>query len=110
MSFRAPTPSFTNVYWAPQKDFTTQTFLRPVSGHLGFQIKIPVPEPVSSGYYYGENPPITNVRKPEIVTRSDPETFVVGGEMPVVAGRPIVDPKSKEMQFDRRKFTRTIKI
>jgi hypothetical protein len=105
-----PRTSFTNVYWAPQKEFRPQSFLKPVSGHLGFQIKIPVPDPATAGYYYGENPPINNVRPPQVVTRPDPETFVVGGEMPVVAGRARIDPKSKEMQFDRSKYTRTLKV
>ena len=108
---RAPIPSFTNVYWAPRKEFRTQNFLAPVSGHLGFQIVIPKPDPVTVGaYYYGQNPPIPNVRTPAVVTKADGEYYAVGGELPTVAGRPRIDPKSKEMQFSRQKYTKMLKV
>ena len=104
-------PSFTNVYWASDKEYRTQNYLKPVSGHLGFQVVIPKPDPVTVGaYYYGENPPIPNVRPPTVVTRAEGEYFAVGNELPTVAGKPRVDPKSKEMKFSRSKYTRTLKI
>jgi len=102
--------SFTNVFWAPPKQFVSKSFLKPISGHLGFQINIPTPDPVTSGFYYGEGPPIYNVRPPTVVTRSDPEYYTVGGVLPTVAGRPRVDPQSKEMKFSRARFTKTIKV
>ena len=103
-------PSFTNVYWAPQKEYQPRTFLKPVSGHLGFLNVIPKPDPVTAGYYYGQNPPISNVRPPAVITKAEGEYFAVGGELPTVAGKPRVDPKSKEMQFSRKKYTRMLKI
>ena len=102
--------NFTNVFWTAPKQFHTQTFLKPISGHLGFQINIPKPDPVTSGFYYGENPPINNVRAPTVVTRSDPEWYVVDGTMPTVAGHARMDPTSKAMKFSRAKYTRTIKV
>ena len=45
-------PTF--VYWQQPKEYFRQTFLKPVTNTLGFWVPIPPPEPVSSGFYYGE--------------------------------------------------------
>ena len=44
----------TQIYWQPPKQYFKQSFLKPVANTLGFWVNIPNPEPVSSGFYYGE--------------------------------------------------------
>ena len=90
-----------NVYWsAPQ----TQTWIQDHSGHLGFQIQIPYPDPVSTPFWYGEgNEKIEGIRQLSFSTL--PELFTVGGVLPHTAGYPRVNPKSLAGTFSREKHT-----
>ena len=100
--------SFTNVYWAPEKYTRAQRFDKPVTGHLGIDFDFIPRDPVTAGYFHGENQAgFPNTQAREIVTDARPEYFTAGeGVVPTVAGQPRVG--KEELKFDRKKFTRKV--
>ena len=100
--------NLTNPYWRAPTEYNLQKFDKPISNSRGFLFNLPHRQPVTAGYYYGQNQPQVNTRKPQIVTDSRPEYYSVQNIIPTTGGRPLIDIKSKEMTFDRRKFTKYI--
>ena len=88
----------TSPYWNTQ-EFSTIRSQMPLSGHLGFMMQIPWPEPVTVGSsYFGENP-LPGRR--EVVTQPWGEYYAIGNTIP----ERVVDPKEARYQFQRRQFT-----
>ena len=95
--------SITNSYYAPPAP--TQQYRYPISGSLGFLINIPVSAPVSTPWYFGENPIIDNERR-EFVLDSFPEYHAVGGTVPYLTETmPLVDMSDPAYRYDRSKRT-----
>ena len=70
-----------NVFWIEPKQFRANTFLPmdPSERKLGFFPEIPLPQPVSSPFYYGENA-IPDRR--ELNFSSLPELFAIDDRLP----------------------------
>ena len=80
--------SFTNVYWAPDKFTKTRSFAKPISGHLGIDFSMVKQEPVTAGFFFGQNQPLLTNQPPQ-ATAFKPEYFVGGdGVLPTVGGKP----------------------
>jgi len=95
--------NFTHPYWTPPYETRLLKTLAPIANNYGFQFNLPYPDPVTAGFYYGENPPLG---RREYVYDSRPEYFTVGGNiMPTVNGKPRFDPHSPDMTFSREKHT-----
>ena len=93
----------TNVYWsAPQ---VTQTSMAPISGHFGFHMDLPYPDPVSAGWFDGQGNENIYGKREQVLT-SLPELFTVGGNiMPFTSGVPRVDPKGFAARVSRSAMT-----
>ena len=99
--------SFRHPYWTAPVSTRPQKFLKPMLNNLGWNFNIPHEDPVTAGFYYGEQPGIYGRRT--IVTRSDPEYYTVSGNiMPSVNGIPRMDPYSREMRFSREDYTKKV--
>lgn len=94
----------TNVYWTTPQ--ITQTSLFPMSGHLGFHITLPYPDPVSVPSGYSGEGSENVFGKREMVYTNLPEMFTVGGNiMPTTSGIPRVDPNSFAARVNRKTMT-----
>ena len=91
-----------NVYWAPPQ--FTKTFLKPISGHTGFLMNIPYPDPVSTPFYYGEGSQDIYGKR-ELVYSTLPELYAIGNVMPHTAGYPRVNPRSFAARHSREQHT-----
>ena len=81
---------------------TTQ-FPYPMTNHLGFFIDIPHTAPVSTPWYFGENPV---ERRRELTMRLDPEYFAVNNTVPYVTEKiPLVNIHDPSYNFNRAKHT-----
>ena len=78
------TQSLTSPYWAPPALDSHVKTTFPITGHLGFEIDIPYPAPVSTPMYFGENP-LPGRR--ELVTRPDGEYYAIGGVVPFLTDK-----------------------
>ena len=88
------------LYTAPSA--TTQ-FPYPMTNHLGFFIDIPHTAPVSTPWYFGENP--VEGRR-ELSMRPDPEYFAVDNIIPYVTEKiPLVNIHDPSYNFNRAKHT-----
>ena len=90
--------SLTSVYWIPPNEFSTRRGFQQPDHHLGFAIERPLKLPRSAGMYFGQNP--VPDRRELIFT---PFTALTG-RIPYSNGRPLIDPKSREAVFDRKKY------
>lgn len=95
---RATNPAYT----APDTDYPV-SFTMPMTGHLGYEIDIPYSAPMSTPYYFGENPVIG---RRELVTRADPEYFAIDNVIPMLTEKiPLVDLSDPSYSFSRAKYT-----
>ena len=92
----------TNPYWTPPVKFVTHKLLKPIARNIGFQFRLPWPQPVTAGYYYGENP--VWGRKEQVYT-TQPEWFSTDNILPSSAGTPLINPHTKEMKYSRKDYT-----
>ena len=75
----------------------------PIENNLGFLIDIPHTQPVSTPWYFGENP-VAGRR--ELTMRSDPEMFAVDNVIPYLTPKiPWVDIQHASYNFNRAKHT-----
>ena len=92
-----------DAFWAPPQ-FTIHSNYKSVSGHTGFLFNLPFPDPVSTGFVYGDGN--QNVfGKRELVYSTLPELQAFGNIIPTTAGHPRVDPNSREARFSRADYT-----
>ena len=91
----------TNPAYAPA-DYPV-SFPMPLTGHLGYQIDIPHMPPVSTPFYFGENPVIG---RRELVTSTQGEYFAVDNIVPMLTEKiPLVDLTDPAYTFSRAKHT-----
>lgn len=91
-----------NAYWAPPQYTVTQEMSR--SGHIGFFMNLPYPDPITQPWSYGEgNENIYGKR--ELVFTTLPEMYAVGNVLPMTSGIPRVDPRSFQAQHSREHYT-----
>jgi len=91
-----------NVYWNPPQ--YTQTSLKPLSGHTGFLLNLPYPDPVSGPFYYGEGS--ENIYgKREYVYSTLPDLYAIGNILPTTGGIPRVDPSGLAATHSRTDYT-----
>ena len=75
----------------------------PPTGHLGFQIDIPYEAPMSSSFYFGENPVIG---RRELVTQAQGEYFAIDNVVPMLTEKiPLVDINDPAYSFSRAQYT-----
>ena len=80
---------FTNVYWQPEKYNTPRQFQKPISGHLGIDFDIPKQDPVTAGWYFGQNPVLVTAQRKSLSRGAQPEYFLSGDKvLPTVGGYP----------------------
>ena len=92
----------TSLYWTPEviyKGVKSQAFKE---RQLGFQFDIPYPDPVTAGFYDGENP---TAGRNELVFSNQPEIFAVQNIIPSVGGIPRFNPYNKLAHFKRSDVT-----
>ena len=93
----------TSAFWkAPstQVSFNSDTHF----SHDGIIYNIPYRDPVQTGFVYGDgNQTVFGEQK--LVFSTQPETFAVGNILPTTAGRPRIDPNSRENRFHREDYT-----
>ena len=91
-----------NVYWSAP--MYKQTSLKPISGHTGFLLNLPYPDPVSTPFNNGEGS--NNIYgKRELVFTGLPEIYAVGNIVPTTGGVPRIDPKSFAATHSREYYT-----
>lgn len=92
-----------NAYWTPPQ--YTKTSEMSKSGHPGFFLNLPYPDPISQPWgMFGEgNQNIYGKR--ELVFTALPEMFAVGDVLPTTGGYPRVDPRSIAAQVSRSHHT-----
>ena len=93
----------TNPFWtAPQTDYPVSSIM-PIEGHLGFQIDIPYSAPMSTPFYFGENPVIG---RRELVTQPQGEYFAIDNVVPMLTSKiPLVDINDPAYTFSRAQHT-----
>ena len=92
-----------NAYWTPTQ--YKQTFMKPVSGHLGFLMNLPYPDPISTPFYEGQGSQDIYGKREHVYTTL-PEMYTVGGAiMPFTGGIPRVDPHSFQAKVSRESMT-----
>ncbi len=95
--------SITASYYVPPA--SSQQYLYPIVGTLGFLINIPATPPVTGPWYFGENPVIENETR-ELVLEPFPETYAVGGAIPYLTETmPLVDMNHPSHRFQRAMHT-----
>jgi len=92
----------TSPYWAPEQVYKGVKSQQFQERRLGFQFDIPHPDPVTAGFYYGENP-IPGRR--ELVYSAQPEYFAVENIIPSAGGIPRYNPYDKAFHFSRAQVT-----
>ena len=81
--------TFTDVYWVPEKYSRSRAFTRPVSGHLGIDFDMVKQDPVTAGFYFGQNQPVLTAQQTKLSKGYQPEYFLSGdGVLPTVGGHP----------------------
>lgn len=70
----------------------------PIENHYAFHTDIPLRDPVSTPWYYGEN---ALPDRREIVTMTYPELYAVDNVLPTVGGVPRIDPRSFAARVSR---------
>ena len=94
-----------NVYWHPPQ-YTVASAKPPLpgSGHLGFLMNLPYPDPVTAGFTNGVgNENIYGKR--ELVFSTLPEMYAVGNIMPMTSGIPRVNPQGLAATHSREQYT-----
>ena len=92
----------TSPYWAPES-FLSKKKSQPLQERRrGFQIDPPHRDPVTAGWYYGENP--TPDRR-ELVYSAQPEWFAVQNVIPSVGGIPRFNPYDRIYHHKRSDVT-----
>lgn len=97
MSYMNPS----NAYWAPPQ--YKQSFMKPVSGHVGFLLNLPYPDPIMTPTTGEGNQNIYGKR--ELVFATLPESFAVGDILPTTGGIPRLDPNSLAGKYSRLDYT-----
>ena len=95
----------TSPYWL-QTDFQAKTMHKPITGHLGFQTRIPWPLPVTVGAIYAGEGAAPDRR--EITTSAFGEWFAVNNTIPSSGGVPLVNVKEPRFQYSRASFVHRI--
>ena len=91
-----------NIYWQPEKWFFRQTTLKPIVNTLGFWVKTPYPEPVSSGHYYGEGRNELYGQHGGLSQETRPEMFAIDGRLPTMSNNvPRYNLKADYMKIKR---------
>ena len=91
-------------YWTPPPIFSTGIKgQKQLENNWGFFFPIPHPDIVTAGTYFGENPV---PQRQELVYRSDPEFFTVGGKIPASGGVPKYNVYRPEFAFKRSDHTK----
>ena len=91
-----------NVYWNPPQ--LTITSDMGYSGHLGFFLNLPYPDPISQPWAFGEGN--SNIYgKRELVFSGLPEITAIENILPTTAGYARVDPSSFEARHSQSDYT-----
>ena len=100
--------NLTSPYWAPTPLFSTGLKgQRQLDNNYGFFFPLPHPDIVTMGQYFGENP---IPQRQELVYRSDPEYFTVGGKIPASGGVPKYNVFQKNYAFKRSDHTKKFTV
>jgi len=92
----------TNPYWEPPVVYKARKHLKPIARDTGFRFQLPWPQPVSAGFYYGENPAWG---RKEQVFSAQPEWYAVDNIIPSSGNIPMVNPHTREMKYKRSDYT-----
>ena len=95
----------TSPYWF-QPEFQTKRSHKPLTRHLGFQMAIPWPLPVTVGAIYAGEGAAPDRR--EITTSAFGEWFAVNNIIPSTGGVPMINVKEPRFQYSREKFVHRI--
>jgi len=76
--------------------------IKPISGHLGFQMNIPWPEPVTVGAIYAGEGAMPDRR--EVVTTAFGEYYAVDNTIPSTGGVPLVNVNEPRYRFSRNDY------
>ena len=86
-------------YWQPGGFFQKNSpSFKSFAHHTGFLINIPYPDPVSTPFYFGQNP---EWGRRSYAYSTLPELHTIGGIMPTTAGIPRVSPYSFAARANR---------
>jgi hypothetical protein len=88
----------TSPYWN-DTSFEPLKFPRPISGHLGFQMKMPWPYPVTVGAIYTGDGAIPGRR--EVSNATFGEYFAINDTIPSSGGVPLVDTSNPIFRYSR---------
>ena len=95
----------TSPYWF-QPEFQSKTMQKPMTGHLGFQTRIPWPEPVTVGAIYAGQGARPDRR--EITTSAFGEWFAIDNTIPSTGGVPLINVKEPRFQYSRANFVHKV--
>jgi hypothetical protein len=94
--------NITSPYWS-NNEFHTKTSLMPLTGHLGFQFRLPWPEPVTvSSMYYGSG---ALPDRRELTTLPFGEYFAIGNTIPSTGGQPLININEPRYTYSRDRYT-----
>ena len=95
----------TSPYWVQLEPGTNESDIRPIkpiTGHLGFQMNIPWPAPVTVGAIYAGAGAMPDRR--EVVTTALGEYYAVNNTIPSTGGIPLINVNEPRFQFSRDKY------
>ena len=95
----------TSPYWF-QPEFQAKRMSKPLTGHLGFQMTLPWPLPVTVGAIYAGEGAAPDRR--EITTSAFGEWYAVNNTIPSSGGIPMINVKEPRFQYSRAKFVHRI--
>ena len=94
--------NITSPYWS-NASFEPITSLKPLTQHLGFQFRIPWPEPVTvSSMYFGSG---ARPDRRELTTIPYGEYYAVSNTIPATGGQPLININEPRFKFSRDRFT-----
>jgi hypothetical protein len=88
----------TSPYWT-EPSFEPLKSHKPISGHLGFQMRIPWPYPVTAGAVYTGEGAVPGRR--EVCNATYGEYFAVNDTIPSSGGVPLVDVNNWIFRYNR---------
>jgi hypothetical protein len=100
------TQSITHPFWSvpPLYQYNRITSVNTFPNDLGFRNPIPVPLPVTFGWYNGTNEGALDLPK-TLTYSSQPEYFTHGGFIPAINNKPLVNIHLPMYNFSREEHT-----
>jgi hypothetical protein len=94
--------NITSPYWS-NTEFQQVLSTKPLTGNLGFQFRLPWPEPVTVGaMYFGSG---ARPDRRELTTLPYGEYFAINNTVPSTGGQPLININEPRFKYSRERYT-----